>query len=92
MGLAILAGFGGQEMIVIAVIAVVLFGATRVPLFMRGLGQGIKEFKDALKDDKDEKESTTGKDNGELPSRPIASDQDDQDDPDGTAGTANKTA
>jgi sec-independent protein translocase protein TatA len=48
----ILAGLGGQELLIIAIVgAVVIFGAAKVPLFMRGVGQGIKEFKQAIKDD-----------------------------------------
>lgn len=43
---------GGQELILIVVVGIgILFGATRIPLFMRGLGQGIKEFKTSVKDD-----------------------------------------
>ena len=40
--------FGVQELVVILLIVLVLFGATRVPLLMRGLGQGVREFKDAV--------------------------------------------
>ena len=42
---------GPQDVFVICLVAVVLFGASRVPQFMQGLGQGIKEFKKAVKDD-----------------------------------------
>jgi sec-independent protein translocase protein TatA len=42
---------GTPEIIVIVLAVVVLFGATRVPQLMRGLGQGIKEFKQAVKED-----------------------------------------
>lgn len=44
-------GLGGQEILIICVAALILFGATRVPQFMRGLGQGVKEFKEAIKDE-----------------------------------------
>ena len=40
---------------VIAIIAVVLFGANRIPEMMRGLGSGVKEFKKGIKEDEDEK-------------------------------------
>lgn len=53
MPIALFAGLGGQEIIIIAVVALILFGATKVPQFMKGLGQGVKEFKDAIKDDDD---------------------------------------
>lgn len=42
-------GLGGQEMIIILVIVLLLFGGRKIPEFMRGLGKGIKEFKDASK-------------------------------------------
>ncbi|WP_276132386.1 Sec-independent protein translocase subunit TatA/TatB [Polluticoccus soli] len=38
---------GGGEMIWIALIIIVLFGAKKIPGLMGGIGKGIKEFKDA---------------------------------------------
>ena len=49
-----LALFGGQEVLVIAIVVLVLFGAKKVPELMKGVGQGIKEFKKASSDIKDE--------------------------------------
>ena len=43
-------GLGGQEMIFIFVALLLLFGAKKIPELARGLGKGIKEFKDATKD------------------------------------------
>lgn len=37
---------GGQEIIIIAVIILLLFGGRKIPELMRGLGRGVKEFKD----------------------------------------------
>ena len=49
--------FFGHEMIVILVVILLLFGGKKIPQLMRGLGQGIKEFKSASKEGKeDEKE------------------------------------
>lgn len=45
-----LLGMGGTEMILIAVVVLVLFGAKKIPEFAKGLGQGIKEFKKASGD------------------------------------------
>jgi sec-independent protein translocase protein TatA len=45
---------GGSEWIMIAVAVLVLFGAKKIPEFAKGLGRGIREFKDAVKDVKKE--------------------------------------
>lgn len=42
---------GFQEIIVIILILVLLFGAKRIPELMRGVGRGVKEFKDAVNSD-----------------------------------------
>ncbi len=48
MTLSILLGFlGGQEILIIAILVLLLFGGKKIPELMRGLGKGIKEFKDA---------------------------------------------
>lgn len=51
-------GLGMQELIIILVIVLVLFGATRIPQIMRGLGTGVKEFRTAIKDDTQDSEKT----------------------------------
>ena len=38
---------GGSEWILIIVAVLILFGGRKIPEFMRGLGKGIREFKDA---------------------------------------------
>lgn len=49
---------GTTEIIIIVLVIVLLFGAKKIPELMRGLGSGMKEFKEAAKtdDQKDEKE------------------------------------
>ncbi len=42
-------GLGGQEITLIAVVLLLMFGGRKIPELMRGLGKGIKEFKDASK-------------------------------------------
>ena len=45
---------GGWEMVVIAIVILLLFGAKKLPELARGLGQGIREFKGAVEGVKDE--------------------------------------
>lgn len=40
-----------QHLLVVALIILILFGGKKIPELMRGLGGGIKEFKDAVKED-----------------------------------------
>ena len=40
-------GLGPQELIIILVIVLILFGGRKIPEIMRGLGQGMREFKSA---------------------------------------------
>ena len=40
-------GLGIQELIVIGLFVLILFGGKKIPEFMRGLGKGIREFNDA---------------------------------------------
>jgi len=51
-------GLGGTEVIVILVIVLLLFGGRKIPELMKGLGRGIKDFKDASKGGEDAKNST----------------------------------
>ena len=51
MNLHILLFIGSQEIIIIAVIILLLFGGRKIPELMRGLGSGIKEFKAASKEE-----------------------------------------
>ncbi|WP_461138090.1 Sec-independent protein translocase subunit TatA/TatB [Spirosoma pomorum] len=46
-------GLGSQEMILIFLALLLLFGAKKIPELARGLGKGIREFKDATKDVRD---------------------------------------
>ena len=47
----LIAGLGGPEIIVIVLIVLLLFGGKKIPELMRGLGRGVKEFKDAKDND-----------------------------------------
>jgi sec-independent protein translocase protein TatA len=46
---------GAPQIILIVIVVLLLFGGKKIPELMRGLGSGIKEFKDASKDDKSDK-------------------------------------
>ena len=47
---------GPQQIILIAVLLILLFGAKKIPELMKGVGKGIKEFKDASQEGNDKKE------------------------------------
>ncbi|MFY9242324.1 MAG: twin-arginine translocase TatA/TatE family subunit [Polaribacter sp.] len=46
---------GGGSIILIVVVVLLLFGGKKIPELMKGLGSGIKEFKNASKEDSGEK-------------------------------------
>lgn len=54
--LAFIGGIGGWEILLILLVILIFFGAKKIPEFARGLGKGIREFKDATKDVKNELE------------------------------------
>ncbi len=56
--LLFLGGVGMQELLVIGLFVLIFFGAKKIPDFMKGLGKGVREFKDAVKDVKREVEDT----------------------------------
>lgn len=41
-------GLGGQEILFIALIVLLLFGGRKIPELMKGLGKGVKSFKDGV--------------------------------------------
>ncbi|MEO7988768.1 MAG: twin-arginine translocase TatA/TatE family subunit [Chryseolinea sp.] len=52
--LLFLGGVGFQEILLIGMFILVFFGARRVPEFMKGLGKGVREFKDVMNEVKEE--------------------------------------
>jgi len=56
--LLFLGGVGFQEIMLIGVFVLIFFGAKKIPEFMKGMGKGVKEFKDAMSDVKKEVEDS----------------------------------
>lgn len=52
--LLFLGNFGTGEIIIIALIVLLLFGGRKIPELMKGLGKGVKNFKDGVKGLEDE--------------------------------------
>jgi sec-independent protein translocase protein TatA len=62
MNLLIIAGIiGPQELIIVLVVVVLMFGGTKIPELMKGLGKGIKEFKNASKNEDEATKKDTEK-------------------------------
>ncbi len=62
---SVLLGFVGPwQIAIILLVVVLLFGGRKIPELMKGIGQGMKEFKKATKEDKEEEE--TGKEENKL--------------------------
>ena len=51
MSTAFLGIMGPNQMILILVVVLLLFGRRKIPELMRGLGRGVKEFKDGVAED-----------------------------------------
>jgi sec-independent protein translocase protein TatA len=59
-------GLGMQEILVIALVVLLLFGGKKIPELMRGLGKGVKSFKEGLNDTEEkEKKEDAKKENEE---------------------------
>ena len=56
--LVILGMIGPTELIVIVLIVVLLFGGRKIPELMKGIGQGMKEFKKASRTEEPETKSS----------------------------------
>lgn len=61
MSLAIVLGMlGPWQIVLIVAVVLLLFGGRKIPELMKGLGKGVKEFKDATKnEDGEEKDTNT---------------------------------
>lgn len=52
-----------QHILIVAVIVLLLFGGKKIPELMRGVGNGIKEFKDAVKEEDKKPEDSNKSEN-----------------------------
>jgi sec-independent protein translocase protein TatA len=48
LGILLIFGLGSQEIIFIALIILLLFGGSKIPELMKGIGKGVKSFKDGM--------------------------------------------
>jgi sec-independent protein translocase protein TatA len=53
--------FGVQELLIILAIVIVIFGANKIPQLGKGLGEGIKNFKNAMKAGEEEADKSEKK-------------------------------
>jgi len=71
-------GIGATEIIIIVAAVLILFGAKKIPEFMKGLGTGVKEFKKATREVTDEIQNAAEdkpaqpKTNGQPPSQTVS--------------------
>lgn len=56
--LLFLGNLGGSEVLIIAIVVLLLFGGKKIPELMKGLGKGVKSFKDGIKGLEDDIEGT----------------------------------
>jgi sec-independent protein translocase protein TatA len=52
-------GLGTKEIVIIAVIVVLLFGAKKIPELARGIGQAVRHIRNGFKDEGDEEENVS---------------------------------
>ena len=61
----LLFGLGPMEIVLIVAVVLLLFGGRKIPELMRGLGQGMREFKKASRVDEDQDQEIQKKDSKE---------------------------
>lgn len=50
-------GLGGWEILIIALVILLIFGGAKIPELMKGLGKGIRNFKEGIKEGDEEEKS-----------------------------------
>lgn len=59
----VILSLSAQHIIIVAIVLLLLFGGKKIPELMRGVGSGIKEFKDAVKEDDKKTEDSNKSEN-----------------------------
>jgi sec-independent protein translocase protein TatA len=54
-------GLGTNELLIVLLIVLILFGGAKLPQMMKGLGEGMKEFRKATRDDENDVKSNDKK-------------------------------
>jgi sec-independent protein translocase protein TatA len=62
-------GLGGSELMIILLIVLLLFGGAKLPALAKGLGQSVKEFKKASKEEDEEEKPAKKPADGNDPSK-----------------------
>ncbi len=62
-------GLRGSEIIIIALVILLLFGGRKIPELMRGIGKGVKSFRQGMKEAGDELNSETDSDSKNNPDK-----------------------
>ena len=65
--LTLLGVIGPWQIAIIAILILLIFGGKKIPEMMKGLGSGIKEFKDAVKEEDKKPEETKSSSNSDTP-------------------------
>lgn len=60
-------GIGMQELLVIALIVLLIFGGKKIPELMKGLGKGVKNFKDGVNGIEEDLKTDTKKEDNNPP-------------------------
>lgn len=62
MTMFFIGGIGLQEILIIALVVLLFFGGKKIPELMKGLGKGVRSFKDGMNNAENETEQTDKKD------------------------------
>ena len=61
LGILLIFGLGTTELLLIALVVLLLFGGKKIPELMKGLGKGVKSFKDGMEGMEEELKKTADK-------------------------------